>query len=146
MGNPLLRGDPWKGGGGAPVAAPFPRSRALVRCASSAAIRSDWAGPYASPMSPSVDRARSLGSPDNDARSRYRKSKAELPTHRRLAVAAPGEVHDVVREGAVGDGGRAASGGDVEGFGLNLDEEATVLECFPEPWLHQLAKWCGFSN
>jgi len=89
-------------------------------------------------MSPSVDRARSLGSPDNDARSRYRKSKAELPTHRRLAVAAPGEVHDVVREGAVGDGGRAASGGDVEGFGLNLDEEATVLECFPEPWLHQL--------
>jgi len=39
--NPLLRGDPWKGGGGAPVAAPFPRSRALVRCASSAAIRSD---------------------------------------------------------------------------------------------------------
>jgi hypothetical protein len=34
----------------------------------------------------------------------------------------------------------------VEGFGLNLDEEATVLECFPEPWLHQLAKWCGSSN
>jgi hypothetical protein len=55
-------------------------------------------------------------------------------------------VHDVVREGTVGDGGGAASGGDVEGFGLNLDEEATVLECFPEPWLHQLAKWCGFSN
>ena len=54
--------------------------------------------------------------------------------------AASREVHDVVREGAVGDGGRAASGDDVESLGLNLDEEATVLECFLEPWLHQLAE------
>jgi len=54
--------------------------------------------------------------------------------------AASREVNDVVREGAVGDGRRAASGDDVEGLGLNLDEEATALECFLEPWLHQLAQ------